>query len=52
MRKIELKKQFDNVYDDGSGNADSTYYDELKKEVDSQVLVYILSDNMIEAKPK
>jgi len=36
LRKIELKKQFDNVYDDGSGNADSTYYDELKKEVDSQ----------------
>ena len=39
MRKIELKRQFDAVYDDvdGSGNADSTYYDELRKEVDLQV---------------
>ena len=34
-----MKRQFDAVYDDvdGSGNADSTYYDELRKEVDLQV---------------
>ena len=35
-RKIQLKRQFDVDYDDGEGGANSTFYDDLKKEVDDQ----------------
>ncbi len=34
-RKLKLKRQFDTQYDDG-GEGKSSFYDDLKKEVDEQ----------------
>ena len=43
LRKIELKRQFNNQYDDGEGAEGSNHYEEIKKEVSEQVVILFLS---------
>ena len=40
-RKLQLKRQFDQQYDGGEGGEGTSFYDDLRKEVDDQANVRI-----------